>query len=79
MENNVFYHHNPSAAQFSMHAAIVHLADIIVNALALGSSGERFIPPLDSKAWKGLEISPSCFEVVSRQAMHQVNALDSFL
>jgi len=79
VENNVFYHHNPSAAQFSVQAAIVHLADIIVNALALGSSGERFIPPLDSEAWKSLEISPSCFEVVTRQAMHQLSALDPFL
>jgi hypothetical protein len=31
---------------------VVHVADHLVNALQLGSSGERFVPPLSWQAWK---------------------------
>ena len=77
LENNVFYHHNPSAAQHSIPATIVHLADIIANGLGLGSSGERFIPPLDYKAWEDLDLATSSFEVTVKQAIHQFNSLEA--
>ena len=79
LENNLFYHHNPSQAHDPLQAAIVHLADIIVNGLGIGSSGERFVPPLDYDAWDGLGLSPSVFEVVIGQAIHQLEAIDTFL
>ncbi len=75
LENNVFYHHNPSAADSPVLPAIVHLADIIVNALGLGNSGESFVPFLDAKAWDNLALSPASFENVVGQATHQFNAL----
>lgn len=78
LENNVFYHHNPSAAHHPVKATIVHLADIMVNALGLGSSGERFVPPLDYKAWDNLGISPSSFEMTIRHATHQLASLETF-
>ena len=59
LENNVSYHHGPSKAQQPIPATIVHLADIIVNSLGIGSSGEKFVPPLDYNAWENLELSPS--------------------
>jgi len=79
LENNVFCHHNPSNAKDPVHATIVHLADVMANALELGSSGERFVPPLDYKAFINLGIPPSCFEVVIRQAIDQLSAFDNFL
>ena len=79
LENNVFYHHKPSAAQQPIPAAIVHLADLIVNSLGIGSSGEKFVPPLDHDAWENLELSPSCFEKLIGQAMHQFKALEPIL
>jgi putative nucleotidyltransferase with HDIG domain len=78
LEDNVFYHHNPSAAHHPVKATIVHLADIMVNALGLGSSGERFVPPLDYKAWDNLELSPGSFETTIRHATHQLAALENF-
>lgn len=78
LENNIFFHHNPSAAHDPIKAAIVHLADIMVNALSLGSSGERFVPPLDYKAWDNLGISPRSFETIIRHATHQLVPLESF-
>ena len=77
LEDNIFYHHNPSAAQHKISATIVHLADIIVNALGIGSSGEQFVPPLDYKAWDDLGLANSVFEVTVKQAIHQFNSLET--
>ena len=79
LENNVFFHHCPKEAQHPQTAALVHLADIITNGLGIGTSGERFVPPLDFAAWESLELSPSCFDVVTKQATHQYFALESLL
>ena len=79
LENNILYHHKPSEAQQSVPATIVHLADIIVNSLGIGSSGEKIIPPLDYNAWENLELSPSSFETIIGQATHQFHALDQIL
>ena len=79
LENNVLYHHQPSEAQQPVMAAIVNLADVIVNSLGIGGSGERFIPPLDYAAWKNLELPTSCFEKVIGQATHQFKSLESIL
>lgn len=78
-ENNVVYHHSPSESQNPVPATIVHLADIMVNALGMGSSGERFVPPLNYEAWEELDLSASCFEVVFKQAIHQFNSLEAIL
>jgi HD-like signal output (HDOD) protein len=75
--NNVFYHHNPSAAQDPISATIVHLADIIANGLGMGSSGERFVPLLDYKAWEGLGLATNALEVTVKQAIHQFNSIET--
>lgn len=52
--------HDPSKAiHFPVETAILHVADIIAHALMLGVSGDPFVCPLDSKAWKkiGLPVS----------------------
>jgi HD-like signal output (HDOD) protein len=79
LENNVFYHHRPSKAKQSIPATIVHLADIMVNSLGIGSSGEKFVPPLDNAAWENLELPVSSFEKIIGQATHQFKALETIL
>jgi HD-like signal output (HDOD) protein len=79
LDNTVLYHHKPSEAPQSVPATIVHLADIIANSLGIGSSGEKFMPPLDCNAWENLELSPSSFETIIGQAIHQFQALESIL
>ncbi len=79
LENNILYHHQPSQAQQSVPATIVHLSDIIANSLGIGSSGEKFIPPLDRSAWENLKLSPGIFEKIIGQATHQFQALESIL
>ena len=79
LENNVLHHHNPSEAQQPIPATIVHLADIIVNSLGIGSSGEKFVPPLDTDAWENLDLPLSGFDTAIGQTTHQFFALESIL
>ncbi len=79
LENNIYYHHHPSAAHDPGKAAIVHLADIMANALGLGSSGERFVPPFDCEAWNHLNLSPGIFRQVIHLSVHQLASLELFL
>jgi HD-like signal output (HDOD) protein len=79
LENNVLYHHSPSKAQQPIPATIVHLADIIVNSLGIGSSGEKFVPPLDTAAWENLDLPISSFDKLIGQATHQFYSLESIL
>ena len=79
LEDNIINHHNPSDADNPLHAGIVHLADIMINGLGIGSSGERFVPPLDNQVWDNLRLSPNTFEVIIQQANHQLFILEAFL
>ena len=38
--------------------AAVHVADVTIGALGLGSSGEVYVPPLRAEAWNVLELTP---------------------
>jgi len=78
LADNVFFHHNPSNALDCTKATIVHLADIIVNGLGIGNSGESVIPHFDYEAWENLKISPRIFKVVIEQAVHQLPSLETF-
>ncbi|HWA55799.1 MAG TPA: HDOD domain-containing protein [Gemmatimonadales bacterium] len=56
----VAQHHHPERAQrFPTEAAVVHVADILANALGLGSSGEAGIPPFVPEAWQTIGLPPT--------------------
>jgi HD-like signal output (HDOD) protein len=68
----VAYHHHPGQCQSSpTEAAVVHLSDHLVNAMQLGSSGERHVPPLQIGAWETLglstEVLPSIITAIDDQ------------
>lgn len=72
LEEIVMYHHNPtSATRFPMETAIVHLSDIVVHAMDLGSSGETYVPPIDPSAWEKLGLHPSVLGSVEEQVDRQ--------
>ncbi len=65
-------HHTPAKAeQFPHGAAIIHLANIICQALELGSSGERLVHPLDPAAWERLDITANALSGIVKQAEPQ--------
>lgn len=59
----VAFHHTPDSSVAKLEASVVHIADHLVNAMGIGSSGEQFVSPLDDKAWAVLGLSP---EILSR-------------
>jgi putative nucleotidyltransferase with HDIG domain len=71
--NAVRFHHQPmSAGPFQLEASIVHVGDHIVNALQLGCSGERWIPPLQTKAWDRLNLPVEVLESVVETVDSQI-------
>ena len=68
LETSVSHHHTPTASQALLEHAVVHLSDIITNALGIGTSGEQFVPPLDTKAWKEIGLSRGILSTAISQA-----------
>ena len=64
LESNILYHHSPGASHNLLEASIINLADVLVNAMEMGSSGEVFVPPLDEAAWNALNISENLLTVI---------------
>lgn len=62
---SVGYHHAPTNAKsFPIDAAIVHVADLVANAMRMGSSGERYVPKLNERAWESLNLSQENLEQI---------------
>ena len=52
------YHHKPHFAKIApMDTAIVHLADVLVRARGFGFAGDRYLMPVNPKAWELLSLS----------------------
>ncbi|EHQ51661.1 MULTISPECIES: HDOD domain-containing protein [Ectothiorhodospira] len=79
-EEPVRYHHTPGlAAQYPIETAVVHVADSIANALRLGTSGERYVPPIDDEAWIRIALSETMLEqVITHTDMHYQQVVDVF-
>ena len=56
-----------------METAVIHVADVIAHAMRLGNSGERFVPPLDSRAWERIGIPLSYLSETMDQVDRQIN------
>jgi HD-like signal output (HDOD) protein len=72
LENNVLYHHNPSASPNPEAAAVVQMADVIMHGLGFSGSGEHRVPGFDGPAWDRLKIPASALPGVVRQSVHQI-------
>jgi HD-like signal output (HDOD) protein len=79
LEQVVAFHHAPHKSHTSLEPAIVHTADIVANAIEIGSSGERFVPPLEPSAWKSLGLSVNVLPVAISQTFRQVNEITSLI
>ncbi|MCK5149065.1 HDOD domain-containing protein [bacterium] len=68
ISESVTYHHQPQESKkYFKETSIIHLADIIVHALELGQSGERFVPPLNPESWEALGLKSTMFIPMIRQ------------
>jgi HD-like signal output (HDOD) protein len=72
----VGHHHSPAACDAArVEAAVVHLADHLVNAMRMGGSGERFVPPLNPQAWETLGMTPASLDPIVRGIDEQFEAV----
>jgi HD-like signal output (HDOD) protein len=70
----VTYHHSPaSAEQFRLETALIHLADIICQAMELGQGAEQKVMPLDESAWERLGLSAHMLGAVLKQSEAQIS------
>jgi hypothetical protein len=51
----------------------------MINALGIGSSGERFVPPLDPSAWQCIGISTNILALTVTQMDRQIQEIAQFL
>ncbi len=72
LEHAVGYHHIPLVSQHPLEASLVCLADILTNALGLGTSGEHFVPPVDPEVWNHLDLPTEIFQKVIQLIDRQV-------
>ena len=79
LENSVKYHHSPQESKDPLEPAIIHMADIMTNAIGRGSSGERFVPTLNPDAWKSLEMSPNILSSTIKQMERQIEEIIQLL
>lgn len=74
LEEVVACHHSPQEARrYPVETAVVHIADIIVHAMQMGSSGEQYIPSVDEKAWQLIGIPTSALSPTLDQLEREVN------
>jgi len=79
LENSVRYHHAPQESKDPLEPSIIHIADIMTNAIGRGSSGERFVPALDPDTWKRLELSPNILSSTIKQMERQIQEIIELL
>jgi putative nucleotidyltransferase with HDIG domain len=76
----VAHHHTPGACDRARaEAAVVHVSDHLINALQLGSSGERRVPPLHASAWDTLGLNGELLDSVIDSIDEQFDAVQEAL
>jgi putative nucleotidyltransferase with HDIG domain len=71
----VGHHHAPEKAADPLSAGILHLADIAVNAAAIGTSGEHHVPPLRGESWEPLQMAEGALKDILERSRRQTEDL----
>ena len=79
LERGVAEHHHPEGVAIHQDAALVHVADIMAHALAMGQSGSPLAPPLSPAAWDCLNIPRSALGAAAAQAERQLDDIGHIL
>jgi len=73
------FHHAPSRARnYGRRAAMVHLADLLIQAVGFGDSGSPFVPPLDTRALSLLGVDLAFIETVLQELEEDMDSLSEF-
>ena len=77
------FHHTPltkksNTSLFSL-ISIIHIADIIVRSLGLGSGGDPFVPPLNIECWKQIGLEVDSLENITLETEQSFKEMVHFL
>jgi HD-like signal output (HDOD) protein len=72
LEQAVTCHHDPLRSQYPLETSIICLADILANALEMGSSGERLVPSLKPEVWDVLRLEKDLLTKMTQLIDRQV-------
>lgn len=61
----------------SLESIVVHFADYLVSAMQIGTSGEQFVPPVDSRAWDLLGLTPAGLTSLAAAIDEQMEAVEA--
>lgn len=76
----ILYHHTPSLAkEAALQTAIVHVADVLVKALACGNPGDEFVPPLSRQAWETVGLDEASLAACIAKASEEFLTIDDYL
>ena len=76
----ILHHHRPAhVGRARSLAATLHIADVLVHALQIGSSGTKLVPPLDKHAWAATGLQESLLETVVEKLLEQLQSTREFL
>lgn len=76
----VGFHHRPRGTlNGSNYIDIVHVANILINACGIGSSGEKFVPLLKPDAWERIGLKKTILEPSLEKIDEQLEEAISFL
>jgi putative nucleotidyltransferase with HDIG domain len=79
LDDMIQFHHHPENASEHSDTAIIHISDIIINALKFGSSGEQFVPPLNPIAWKTVGLPAGMLPEIVQETASDIDELSSIL
>jgi len=79
LERAVAEHHHPGSKTIHQDAALVHLADILAQAVGLGQSGSPIAPALSAEVWEHLNIPNSALGAAVAQAQRQLDDIGHIL
>lgn len=80
LHDAVSRHHAPGRGKQQQNAAgVVHIADILVHAAGIGSSGEFFVPPLQPEIWQSSRLQKSMLEPVMDKIQDQFDDAYRFI
>ena len=80
LEDAVGFHHDPRGGDSSSsYEDVVHIANILVHASGLGSSGDHFVPPLNQEAWERIGLKKSILELALEKIYKQFEEAVAFL
>jgi HD-like signal output (HDOD) protein len=78
ISDGINHHHDPAEAADPVQAAIIHMADLMANAMEISTGNLYVLPPFEASAWEslgiGLDRLPDILAAFGEQAAKTVNA-----